>query len=162
MFGLSKRERTAEAPRRGTVAALIGGFLHPSQVEGLGLNKEATAWIYTDSLVHQLLALNLAYSNSSISNEPWATADFFEERVADAITQHERQKGLSPGTVNSFAFSRLREFSRIERPFLVAGQHFLNTATKSSDRDPRTDKKKVCQLLRTATEAYFQAAIKMF
>lgn len=162
MFGMSKRERTAEALRRGTAAALTGGFLHHSQIEGLGLNEEATVWIYTDSLVHQLLALNLAYSNSSISNEPWATAAFFNECVADAITQHERNNGLSPGTVNSFAFSRLRDFARIERPFLVAGQHFLDTATKSSDRDPRTDKKKVCQLLRAATESYFQAAIKMF
>lgn len=162
MFGLGKRERCAEALRRGTTAALIGGFLHHSQIEELGLNKEASAWIYTESIVHQLFALGIIYSNCSISDQPWATAKFFNDAVSDALTQHERSNQLSPGTMTSFIFKRIDDFAQIDRPFLAAGQHFLDTATKASAKDPNTDKKQICILLRSATEAYFQAANRMF
>jgi len=162
MFGLSKRERTEEALRRGTAAALTGGFLHNTEVEKLGLNKAATVWIYTESQIHQIFALGIIYSNSAITSEPWATAAFFNDTVSNTLTQHERANGLSPGTVTSFLFKRIDEFSRIDRQFLAAGQHYLDTATKANDRDPKTDIKRVCVLLREATEAYFQAAQRMF
>lgn len=162
MFGLGKRERAAEALRRGTAAALTGGFLHHSQIETLGLSKEASAWIYMESIVHQLFALGVIYSNCSISDQPWATAKFFNDTVSDALTQHERNNQLSPGTMTSFIFKRIDDFARIDRPFLAAGQHFLDTATKASAKDPNTDKKQVCILLRGATEAYFKAASRMF
>ena len=162
MFGFGKRERTAEALRRGAAAALTGGFLHNSQIEALGLNKEATAWIYTESIVHQLFSLGILYSNCAISNQAWATASFFNDAVTDALTKHEKNNGLSPGSITSFVFKRIDDFSGIDRSFLAAGQHYLDTAIKASERDKNTDKKQVCIILRGATDAYFQAASRMF
>jgi hypothetical protein len=86
MFGLSKRERVAEALRRGTVAALTGGFFHHSQVEALGLNEAASSWIYTDALAHQIFALGVIYSNAPACREPWADASFFNDAVFGALT----------------------------------------------------------------------------
>ncbi|MBK6973813.1 MAG: hypothetical protein IPH26_13020 [Sterolibacteriaceae bacterium] len=140
MFGLGKRERAAEALRRGTAAALTGGFLHHSQIETLGLSKEASAWIYMESIVHQLFALGVIYSNCSISDQPWATAKFFNDTVSDALTQHERNNQLSPGTMTSFIFKRIDDFARIDRPSWLLGSTFLILRPKRA-QDPNTDKK---------------------
>jgi hypothetical protein len=162
MFGLGKKERAREALRRGTAAALAGAFFHPAEIEKLGLNEEASSWIYTESLAHQLFALGITYSNSPLANEPWATAAFFNNAVSDAITQHERESGIGPGTINSFAFKRLDDFIGMGRPALADGQHFADSALKAVAKDPRADMKRISQQLKLSTEKYFQAAAKMF
>ncbi len=161
MFGLSKRERVGEALRRGTAAALTGAFFHPTEVEALDLNTETSSWIYTESLAHQLFALGLIYSNSSFSNESWATAAFFNNTVSEAITKHERENGLSPGTINSFIFNRIDDLGFIYSQG-VAHQHLMDSATKVAEKDQRANRDQIFEKLKSSTENYFMAASKMF
>jgi hypothetical protein len=161
MFGLSKKERVGEALRRGTAAVLTGAFFHPAEIEALGLNNEAASWIYTESLAHQIFALGLIYSNSSFSSESWATAEFFNNTVSEAITKHERENSLRPGTINSVIFNRIDDLSLIYREG-VAYQHLLDSATKATEKDPRANRDQIFEKLKSSTENYFMAASKMF
>jgi hypothetical protein len=162
MFGLSKRERVAEALRRGTAAAVTGGFFHFSQVEALGLNDATSSWIYTDALAHQIFALGIIYSNAPACAEPWADAAFFNDVVFKALTDYEKSNNLTLGTTSSFIFRRIDDFKAIPREKLATGEHFLSTADGAVQRDPRANKLQISQMLKTATEAYFAAARRMF
>lgn len=161
MLGFSKRERVGEALGRGTAAVLTGAFLHLTEIEELGLNNEASSWIYTESVVHQLFALGLIYSNASFSNESWATAAFFNNTVSDAITRHEQEIGLTHGTLNSVVFQRIDYLSAIYRQD-VAHQHLRDSAIKTAEKDPKANSDQIFEKLKSSTENYFLAASKMF
>ena len=160
MFGLSKKDRVAEALRRGTAGALTGGFLHPDQIQGFGLNREASSYIYSEALTHQIFALGLIYSNSQFSNEPWATSSFFNDHVSAAITEHEKSISVAPGTVNSVVFNRINELIRLYQNGNFA--HLKDSAIRVAQKDPKIDANFVFNQLKQSTEQYIVAAAKMF
>ena len=161
MFGLSAKERAGEALLRGTRAALSGGFLHLSRVEGLGLNESAGAWVYAESIAHQIYALGLAYTNSIRDERPWADGQFFDDHVASALHSVEKEQGLTTGSF-SFVFTRLKAFQQFSRQELVAGKQFALSANEARNHDSNADVAVIERLLHDATEQYFQASWKMF
>jgi hypothetical protein len=162
MFGLGKRERAAEAIRRGTLAALTGGYFHHSQVEAFELNPEASAWLYTEGLAHQVYALGLIYTNTVLGNHTWATPQFFFESVRAAMSEHEGFNSLPSGSISSFVFPRLETFQNFDRLQLVAGKQFELSAGDTMARDPKADVPRITQALKAATDSYFDGAKRMF
>ena len=71
MFGLStkeRQERAIEALQRGTKAILVGGFFHAENADEYGLNEEASAWLYTEALAHQVYDLIVIFNNTLANN----------------------------------------------------------------------------------------------
>lgn len=161
MFGLSKRDRVGEALRRGATAALTGAFLHPSEIERLGLNNEASSWIYTESLAHQIFALGLIYSNSPFSTETWSDASFFNRNVSNAITDYETENRMTPGSINSVIFNRIDQLIQIyQRGPEYA--HIQDSVTRVTNADPNADRKVIFDRLKTSTEEFMRIAGNMF
>lgn len=73
MFGLSKKERTAEALKRGTTAIMNGAFFHINEAENYGLNEAASAWVYTKAQALQIYILVVVFNNTLGRKHSWAT-----------------------------------------------------------------------------------------
>jgi len=162
MFGLSFKEKTAEALKRGTNAALTGGFFHYSQAQEFGLNKEATAWLYTQALVHQIYMLGVLYKHSTMGKYKWATADFMVKNIANILTDHEIKQGLTAGTISSFVFMRCSEMDNLTPKERETGEHYLQSAKLIADKDDSVNIENISKRLNSVAYTYFEHARKMF
>ena len=161
MFGLSKKERIVEALRRGVTAATIGGFFHVKDAESFGLNKEASSWIFTESIAHQVTALATIYSATLVGKEYWATSLFFKMTVHKILTTLAQSAGLAPNAYY-FVISRMQKFSDLSPDQLAAGEHYMMSAIEARKLDPEAIIEKISTALRKSTETYFAVAVKMF
>ena len=127
MFGLSKKERTAEALRLGTLASTTGGFLHPTDIEKLGLNNDAASWLYSESIAHQINALRVACSTAPSGKEFWVTPIFFKMAVHENLTGAARSNGLPPNAY-FFALVRMQLFQEFGLDQVAQGAHYLMSA----------------------------------
>jgi hypothetical protein len=162
MFGIGKKERAAEAVRRGVLASLTGAYLHHSEIERLGLNKSASSWLYTESLAHHVYALGTIFSHALSSAERWATQEFFVTAAESAFAAHESKNGLAPGTLSSVIFPRFGEFQSLRGEQRVAGEHYAASASAVRARDSKADTAAVHAMLRESTDRYVADARRMF
>lgn len=162
MFGLSKKERATEALQRGTKAILIGGFFHVQHAEKYGLNEQASAWLYTEALAHQVYVLIVIFNNTLAKKYGWATLQFAMKAINEAITDYEIQEGSTPGSVSSFIFRRCAEMDTLTPQERVAGEHFRQSARKVFEYDSRADQEAIAERLSAVSKEYFEIAVKMF
>lgn len=162
MFGLTLRERVAEALRRGVRAAMTGAYFHHSRVVNLGLNDSAGAYLYSEALAHQIYALGLAYGRALVGKENWATPDFFLKSVANGIRESEKEQGLIPGSMVSVLLKRFVDFECLSPQQRSENEHFADSAKRVRERDARADEQELIHALEDATRKYFGDVSKMF
>ena len=139
MFGLSLRERAAEALRRGSRAALTGGIFHYTDVDRFHLNKDASSYLYTEAIAHQIYALGLVFGQTFVGKENWATLEFFFTSVAKGISEHEQKESLQPGSISSFVFKRFAEMEELSPDNRRNGEHFNQSIALVKHKDPSAD-----------------------
>ncbi|MGH8502546.1 MAG: hypothetical protein ACREVE_08740 [Gammaproteobacteria bacterium] len=162
MFGLTLRERAAEALRRGARAAMTGAYFHHTKVAELGLNDEASAWLYTEGLAHQIYALGLVYGKAFVGKEKWATPDFFFASVGKGLAEADKENGLPPTATSSFVFKRFLEMEALSGEERHKGEHFRQSVVAVQKKDARASAQQIIQALEAASSSYFQDVRKMF
>ncbi len=162
MFGLSIKERAREALLRGTKAVLIGGFFHVQHAEEFGLNEQASAWLYTEALAHQIYVFTVISNNTLAKQYGWATPEFVLKAINEAITDYETQEGSPPGSISSFVFRRCAEMDSLSPQERVAGEHFRRSARKIMELDPMADEERIVERLDAVAREYFDVALRMF
>ena len=162
MFGLSLRERSAEALRRGARAALTGGFFHYTEAESFQLNIDASSYLYTEALAHQIYTLGLIYGQALVGKEKWATPEHFFKSVAKGITEHEKEQSLLPGSISSFVFKRFMEIEELTPEKRRNGEHFNQSVELVKKKDPSADVNAIRKALEKASRDYYAQARKMF
>lgn len=161
MFGLSQKERAAEALRRGALAAMSGGYFHHSHAAAFGLNEQATAYLYTDAIAHQIYALGYIASRA-LSGKKWAGPDFFFGAVVRGLREAEARAELAPDSMVSVALKRYSELEAIPTESAANGGRYFDTVRRVKDFDPGANEQAIKDALETATMAYFHDASKMF
>ena len=162
MFGLSKKERAAEALRRGTKAVLIGGFFHVEHTEEFGLNDEASAWLFTEAIAHQIYVLFVIFNNTLAKKYRWATHDFALKAVSDAMVDFELEGGQPPGVISSITLRRCTEMDALTAAEGASGAHYRQSAAKVAEHDPTANKDAIEERLSSVARRYFENAKPMF
>ena len=160
MIELTMQERATEAVRQGVLASLTGAYFHVSEADKFGLNNEATTWLYSEALAHQIYMLSMI-ANQTVSSAPWATGDYFMSALREAMELDARKMKMTTGTY-SYIFNRCRTFDSLGLEQRVAGEHFRLSARAVAEKDSKADVRAIEEALRTATEKYADAALKMF
>ena len=159
MFGLSLKERTAEAVRRASMAATIGGYLHHTEVDALGLNDAASACLWHFSVALQIDTLLFIFGKTK-SGRSWKTLVFFVKSAQQGINDGEHFNGLKTGVLSSNIFGSLGEIHSI--PQSEQSNRFLISAMKIKALDATANTDTIADLLRITVEKYFRDAYKMF
>lgn len=162
MFGLSLKDRAAEALKRGTKAALIGGFFHITDVAKFGLNENAAGYLYTEAQAHQIYILTVIFQHTLANEKSWATPAFAIKAINDAATDFELEHSVSPGSISSFVFRRCTEMDNLTPQERVDGRHFSQSAERIIERDPAANKQAIVRALESATRDFFDHAVRMF
>lgn len=162
MFGLTLRERAAEALRRGARAAMTGAYFHHSRVPQFGLNEEASAWLYTEALAHLIYTLSLLYGHALTGKETWATPEFFFKAVAKGIGESEKEQGLAQHSVTSFVLKRVVEMDLLSGEQRTNGEHLKQSAILVQKKDQSANATEITAALEQASMNFYQDARKMF
>jgi len=161
MFGFGKKARAAEAIRRGVRASLTGAYLHHSEIEKFGLNKSASAWLYTEAIAHHLYALGYI-SAAALRSESWATLEFFFDSAIDGMKEASLHGGPSAEQLAPIVLKRYGEFDAFAGEDRLNGAHYRSSANLVGERDPSADIDVIANALRASTERYVADARKMF
>lgn len=161
MFGLSQKEKAAEALRRGALAAMTGRYFHHSDAAQFGLNDDAAAFLYTDAIAHQVYALGFV-ARKALNGKSWATSDFFFMSIGRGIREGEENSGLQKDTMLSVLLKRFEEFEKMPSSEAAQGGRYQDTAERVKSRDPNADKTEICAVLDKATGEYFKDVAQMF
>lgn len=159
MFGLSQKERAAEALRRGAKAAMIGHYFHHTDAAQFGLNDDATAYLWTEALVHQIQALGFI-ADKALSGKSWVDGNFFWHAVADGISEGDKEFGLSISPLVPIIYKRIAEFNAM--PTSSKRETYADSARRVKECDHRADEVALCAVLEKATMQYFVDVMKMF
>jgi antitoxin component of RelBE/YafQ-DinJ toxin-antitoxin module len=159
MFGLSQKEHAAEALRRGAKAAMTGAYFHQTEVAQFGLNDDASAYLYTEALIHQIQALGYI-SNKALSGKSWADWDFFIGSVVAGISEGDKEFGLTVSTLVPIIFKRIMEFESM--PTNSKQETYADSARRVKERDHRADEAALCAALEEATRKYFADVVRLF
>jgi hypothetical protein len=143
-------------------AILIGGFFHVEHADEFGLNEEAAAWLYAESIAHQIYMLNAIFHNTLGKKYDWATPPFFVKAVSDAMVDFELEQGTVPGGFASFAFRRCAEIDAMSSAERMSGKQFAQSAAKIAEHDPSADQRAIAARLESVSKQYFDAALPMF
>lgn len=162
MFGLTLKSRAAEALKRGTRAALTGGFFHHSQAENFGLKDSACAYLYSEALAHQIYSLGLIYGRSLTGKHNWATPEFFFRNVGEALAEEEKNQSLPPGALSRVLLNRFVEFESISPEERRNGAHLQQSAFRVAERDPSADTNSITKALDEAASSFYVEAKRMF
>ena len=109
MFRLGKKARAAEAIERSVRAVLTSAYFHYSEIEVLGLNESASAWLLTEAYAHQIYALGCV-SAHALRKDKWATMEFFVESAMVGIKKVGSQRWSSYRTTCPNHFQTLCRF----------------------------------------------------
>jgi hypothetical protein len=161
MFGLTMQERTAEAIRRGALAAMTGAYFHHSKVPKFGLNDAGSGWLYSEALAHLIYTLNLLIGNV-LGGEKWATPEFFFKAVAKGVRESERELGLAGDSVLSFVIKRVVEMDALSSEQRTNGEHLRQSVALIQKMDPSANGSAIAKELAEASIIFFQDARKMF
>jgi hypothetical protein len=159
MFGFSQKERAAEALRRGAKAATTGAYFHHTKVAQFGLNDDASAYLWTEALVHQISAL-VFISNKALSGKPWADFDFFARAVTEGISEGDKEFGLNVSSLVPIIFKRILEFNSMSTS--SKQETYADSARRVKERDHLADEAALCAALEGATKKYFEDVVRMF
>lgn len=162
MFGLTLRERAAEALRRGARAAMTGAYFHHSRIPEFKLNEEASAWLYTEALAHQIYALGSMYGRALVGKNEWATPEFFFKAVGKGLGESEREQKLAPNSVASFVLKRFLEMEELSAEQRKNGEHFRQSFSLIQKKDSSANSAAILKALEEASTSYFQDARRMF
>ncbi len=162
MFGLSKKEQASEKLQCGTKSILKSGFFSAQYAEDYGLNEQASAWLYTEALAHQIYVLIAIFNNTFGKKYEWATPQFMIKAINEAIVDYEIQEGSTPGSISSFIFRRCAEMDALSPQDRVAGEHFRQSASKVAEFDSQADRAAIADRLSIVAKQYFDNAINMF
>lgn len=162
MFGLSKKEKARKALQRGTEAVLRDGLVQIQRAEVFGLNEQAAAWLYSETLTHQIYVLTLIANNRLSKRFAWATHEFVVRAINEAITDFEVQQGSTPGSISSFIFRGCAHIDDLTPKERGEGEHFRRSARKISELDPSGDEAQLIEWLGSVARNYFDVALKMF
>lgn len=161
MFGFGKKARAAEAIRRGVRASLTGAYLHPDQIATFGLNKRASAWLYTEAISHHIYALGYV-SARALNEEAWATSAFFIDSVVDGMKEASKRDGPSVDQLSSIVLKRFVEFESFSGQDRISGVHYRSSAHLVAKQDSTADIETIARVLKTSTDQYVADARQMF
>lgn len=161
MFGLRKKAQAAEAIRRGVRASLTGAYFHHSEIEKFGLNKSASAWLYTEAIAHHIYALGYI-SATALKTEKWATLDFFFESAIDGMKEAEKHDGPSAKQLAPSVLKRYGEFESFSGQERIEGAHYHSSAELIAKQDSAANLEIIENALRASTDRYVADARKMF
>jgi len=153
MFGFGKKARAAESIRRGVRASLTGAYFHHSEIEKFGLNKSASAWLYTEAIAHHVYALGYI-SASALKSEKWATLDYFFESVIDGMKEAEQHGGLVAEQLAPTVLKRYSEFETLSGQERIEGAHYRSSAELVAKQDSATNLETITDALRISTERF--------
>ena len=159
MFGLSQNEHATKALRSGAKAAMIGGYFHHTEAAQFGLNDDASAYLYTKAMVHQIHALAFI-SGKALSGKAWADWDFFVRAVVAGISEGDKEFGLSVSPLVPVIFKRIMEFQSM--PTSSTRETYVDSAKRVKERDHRADEAAICDALEGATMKYLANVVRMF
>lgn len=159
MFGLSQKERAAEALSRGAKAAMTGAYFHHTEAVKFGLNDNASAYLYTEALVHQIQALGFI-SSQALSGNSWANWDFFIHAVVAGISEGDKEFGLNVSSLVPVIFKRIMEFQSM--PTSSKRETYVDSARRVKALDHRADEAALCAALEGATMKYLTDVARMF
>jgi hypothetical protein len=163
MFGLSFKEKTAEALHRGTKAALSGVIFHPTQAQKFGFNEEATFWLYSEALAHQIYMLCMLYKHTTPQHKyKWATPHFSINNISKVLIAYELKVGLAPSSTSSFIFERCCEIDELSPKEREIGMHYLQSAKLIVEKDTTANKEIIVQTLKHIASTYVVEARGMF
>lgn len=162
MIVFTSKGRAKEALQRGTKAILIGGFFHVQHAAEFGLNEQASSWLYTEALAHQIYVLSVIANNKLTQKYKWATPDYVIKCINEAIIEYEIKEGFTPGAISSVAFRRCTDFDSLSRQERIDGEHYWQSAKLVKEVDPKADEEKVAARLESVAWEYFNAAERMF
>ena len=161
MFGLGLKSRTEEAVRRAVRASLMGGYLHPSQIQELSLNEDASATLLTESYAQHLFVLGVIFTKHC--QEKWATYEFFVGAVVAGMKEAmEKDGGPDPSALAPMLFDRFHVFQSMSEEERFSGKHFEDSASLVIAEDQTTDLKTITKILESATYRYMADADRMF
>lgn len=161
MFGLGKKARAAEAIRRGVRASLTGAYFHHSEIEEFGLNKSASAWLYTEAIAHHIYVLGYI-SSTALKTEKWATLDFFIESAIDGMKEAEQNGGPSAEQLAPSVLNRYSVFESFSGQQRIEGAHYRSSAELVAKQDPAADLEIIATALKASTDRYVADVRKMF
>ena len=162
MFWRSQKDRAAEALHRGIKAILIGGFFHYEHSQQFALNKQASAWLYTEAIAHQVYVLTAIFHNTAGKTYEWATRDFMMKAMSEAMVNFELQQGTVPGGISSFAFRRCAEIDALTPQERTTGKQFEQSAARIAELDPSADTRAIAAKFDEVTSKFFECALPMF
>ena len=161
MFRLGKKARAAEAIERGVRAVLTSAYFHHSEIELLGLNKSASAWLLTEAYAHQVYALGCV-SAHALRKDKWATMEFFVEAAIEGMRKSEDKDEPSVEQLAPIIFKRYAAFESLSGEHRMAGDHFRDSARLVKERDQSTGVDKIATMLKDSTDNYIAEVRKMF
>ena len=161
MFRLGKKARAAEAIERGVRAVLTGAYFHHSEIELIGLNNSASAWLLTEAYAHQVYALG-CISAHALRKDRWATMEFFVESAIEGMRKSGDKDGPSVEQLAPVIFKRYAIFEALSGGQRMAGDHFRDSACLVKDRDQSADVNKIAIMLKKSTDKYVADVQKMF
>lgn len=162
MFNIGLKNRTREAIIRAVRGSMLCAYLHPREIEKLGLNDAASFLLLTESFALHLNALGIIFSNECRQYK-WATFDFFVDSVLDAIDQSEaKDTGVESSTIAPLILSRYPELERFSDKERLADKHYGDSANLVAKQDSTANIQEIVKILKSSTDRYFSDAKKMF
>lgn len=161
IFGY-KQSKVEDGLRRSTRAVLIGGLFHPDHAEEFGLNKEASAFLYTEMMAQLIGCIGAVYMGKVAGKKAWATPQFMEDCVKKEVASYEKEIGIHPGGIASILFKRLYEMEEMSPQQRASLEHLKESAQRVYKLDPRADKEELETLFETKSREFFKILIERF
>jgi len=161
MFGFGIKKRTREAISRGVQASLTGAYFHPSQIEKYNLNKDASAWILTETYAHHLYAIG-CIATHACQNDKWATFDFFVNSALEGIRKSEKKGGPNTDELAPIMFKRYSEMEAHSSEARLNDEHYRESALLVSKQDKSANIDVLTRAFKGSTEKYMEDVRKMF
>lgn len=160
-FGYKESE-VEDSLRRSTRAVLIGGIFHTDHAEQFKLNKEATAYIYTEMLSNLIYCIGIVYQNKILGKKSWATTKFLENCIKKEIESYERQFCQTTGSITSIIFKRLYEIERMSPQQRANLEHIRESASKIKSIDSNADMNLLEKTYEVKTREFIKILIDRF
>lgn len=139
------------------MAAMIGGYLHHSEIDKLGLTDSASAFLYVEAVAIQIYALGAIFYHHR-SSGAWETPEFFHNAAVKGLLDGEKANGLRTDSFVPSIVNRLQEIDTsrdVDHPFAWSAERVKKI-------DPSADGKQIEMLLQSAAHRFFEDAVKMF
>ncbi len=161
LFGY-KESKVEDGLRRSTRAVLIGGLFHQDHAEKFKLNKEATAWLYTEMLAQLIYCIGIVFNHKICGKKSWATPEFMENCIKKEIEIYEKEINQHPGSIMSFIFKRLYEIENMSPQERANLEHIKESAKRIKKIDPKTNITSLEEIFAIKTREFSQMLLERF